>query len=222
LLACRGLAIGHGGQALARGLSLELGAGQTLALVGGNGSGKTTLLRTIAGLIEPLDGSVTVRGLRPREAGRHLAWLGQFHPTNPMLPLRVVDVVRMARYPEHGLFRPLGPADHALVEAALDFVGMSTARKKTLGLLSGGQRQKVFLAYVLARRAPLVLLDEPLQNLDRDGGGLVARAVAGWREAGCAIVVATHDPHEAGRADWLMDLPLGTVGKVKNIENTLA
>lgn len=211
ILSCRQLRIGHDGQPIVDQLSLELRPGETLALVGGNGSGKTTLLRTIGGLTEPLGGSLSVLGLPPREAGRHLAWLGQFHPTNPLLPLRVIDVVRMARFPERGLLKPLSATDRSLVDEALEFTGMTRFRRKPLGLLSGGQRQKVFLAYVVARQAALILLDEPLQNLDKEGDALVAEAIRRWKASGSAVVVATHDPHEAGRANLLLSLPDGTL-----------
>jgi ABC-type Mn2+/Zn2+ transport system ATPase subunit len=210
-LAFRGLDIGHDGQTLVRQLCLELPAGRTLVLTGGNGAGKTTLLRTIAGLIEPTAGSVSVFGRPAREASQQLAWLGQFHPANPLLPLRVRDVVRLARFPGRGLFRALGPADERAVDEALEFVGMAGLGKRTLGRLSGGQRQKVFLAYVLARQARLVLLDEPVQNLDQAGATLVGEAIRRWQAEGATIVMATHDPHEAGRADLVMNLPAAMV-----------
>jgi len=198
------LSAGYDGVPVSCDLELTLSGGQVLALVGGNGSGKTTLLKTIAGLVPPVSGSILIRGKSPREASRSIAWLGQFHPSNPMLPLRVRDVVRMARYPERGLLQRLRSEDEDTVDEALDYVGMQKARNKTLGLLSGGQRQRVFLAYALARLAPLVLLDEPRQNLDERGDQLVADATEHWRKAGTAVVTATHDPTEAAHADQVL------------------
>lgn len=201
ILQVRNLAVGYSGETIASGLNLDLGAGQTVALIGGNGSGKTTFLKTIAGLLPPLSGQVTLCGLPPQKAGKHLGWLGQFHPANPLLSLRVGDIVRMAHFPERGLLQRLTKEDEALVKEALEFVGMAAWFKKPVGELSGGQRQKVFLAYVLVRRAPLILLDEPLQNLDDQGSLLVAEASRLWKASGRAIAVATHDSDEAHRCD---------------------
>lgn len=204
-LACRGLAIGYPGQApLMAGVDLSLAPGRTLALVGGNGSGKTTFLKTVAGLLPPLSGQLEVLGGPARAASVRVAWLGQFHPANPLLPLRVRDVVRMAHFPRVGLLGRIGADLERVTDAALEFVGLADKRKSILGTLSGGQRQRVFIAYAIARRAPLVLLDEPQQNLDDAGGDLVKRALERWRAAGAALVMATHDRHDAQAAEHVL------------------
>ena len=200
-LVARGLAIGHEKKAIVEGLDFALEAGTTLALVGGNGSGKTTLLRTIAGLLPPLSGNVEVLGTTPSAATRRLAWLGQFQNTNPLLPLRSRDVVRMAFYPERGLWTKLSSSDEATVDHAMEYFEAAAFAKKPISELSGGQRQRVYLAYVLARRAELVLLDEPLSNLDAGGMDLYARVLERFRDEGATVVVATHNLEDAAACD---------------------
>jgi len=199
------LAIGHE-KAIVTDLSFRLACGSSLALVGGNGSGKTTLLRTIAGLLSPLGGSVTVLGTTPGGAARRLAWLGQFQSTNPLLPLRARDVVRMAFYPDRGLWDRLTPTDEAAIDGSLEFFGARALAKKPVSELSGGQRQRVYLAYVAARRAELILLDEPLSNLDAGGMDLYGRAVEAWKTAGATVVVATHNLEDAAACDFALVL----------------
>ncbi len=212
ILSTKALSIGYNpSQPIGSDINIELQPGQTMALVGGNGSGKTTFLKTVAGLIEPCAGSVFICGKVPRTATREMAWLGQFHPANPLLPLRVRDLVRMAHFPRYGLVGKISVDDEAITDEALDFTGMKAYVKKTLGELSGGQRQKVFLAYVIARRAPLVLLDEPQQNLDGHGDGLVAEAMRLWNESGASVITATHDRHEALKFDQILHFPPETV-----------
>jgi ABC-type Mn2+/Zn2+ transport system ATPase subunit len=196
-----GLAIGHEKRAVVEGLDFELEAGSTLALVGGNGSGKTTLLRTVAGLLPPLAGTIQVLGTTPAAATRRLAWLGQFQNTNPLLPLRARDVVRMAFYPDRGLWTRLTPDDERAVDRALEYFQAAGFAKKPISELSGGQRQRVYLAYVVARRADLVLMDEPLSNLDAGGMELYARALDRLKEQGATVVVATHNLEDAAACD---------------------
>lgn len=196
-----GLAIGHEKKRVVDGLDFSLRTGETLALVGGNGSGKTTLLRTVAGLLPPLAGTVEVLGVAPASATRRLAWLGQFQNTNPLLPLRARDVVRMAYYPDRGLWGRLKAEDEHVIDASLAYFGADHYAKKPISELSGGQRQRVYLAYVLARRAELVLLDEPLSNLDAGGMDLYAQALDRLRSEGTSVVVATHNLEDAAACD---------------------
>jgi ABC-type Mn2+/Zn2+ transport system ATPase subunit len=205
-LVAANLAIGHEKKAVVEGLNFTLEGGSTLALVGGNGSGKTTLLRTIAGLLAPLSGTVRVLGTTPAAATKRLAWLGQFQNTNPLLPLRARDVVRMAFYPDRGLWGRLTGEDEAAVDEALAYFEAQRFSKKPISDLSGGQRQRVYLAYVLARRADLVLMDEPLSSLDAGGMDLYARALGRFRTSGAAVVVATHNLEDAAACDQALVL----------------
>lgn len=203
-----GLSIGHGYQVLVGDITLQLPAGQVLALVGSNGSGKSTLLKTLVGLVAPQAGVLHVlgqlvsRGHRP--SASRVAYLSQFHQDGGALPLRVVDVVRTGRFGGHGLLGRMGPADRVAVQDALGAMAIGHLADASVQTLSGGQRQRVYLARALAARGDLLILDEPTAGLDAPGRQLYLEAVAAEQARGVGVIVATHDIGEAAEADQVM------------------
>jgi ABC-type Mn2+/Zn2+ transport system ATPase subunit len=203
-VAAKHLAVGYGGEAVMSDIDFNLEGGKVLALVGSNGSGKTTLLKTIAGLLPPISGSIEVLGGAPLAKPSHVAYMGQFHPSSFMLPLRAIDVVRMARFASHGLLGRMTDKDGHAVSEAMARMGISDLAKEPLNTLSGGQRQRVFLAQAFAREADLILLDEPAANLDAPARDTYRRLVRELANAGRSVIVATHDIDEAADYDWTM------------------
>jgi ABC-type Mn2+/Zn2+ transport system ATPase subunit len=200
----RSLSVGYGGETVVADIDLRLDRGKVLALVGSNGSGKTTLLKTIAGLLPPVSGKIAVLGGAPLAKPGQVAYMGQFHPSSFMLPLRAIDVVRMARFAAHGLLGRMTPRDERAVREALERMGVAHLAQEPLNTLSGGQRQKVFLAQAFAREADLILLDEPAANLDAPARDNYRRLVRELANAGRSVIVATHDIDEAADYDWTM------------------
>lgn len=198
------LAVGYQGRPVVGGLSVAMGPGEALALVGTNGSGKSTLLKTLVGLLAPLGGTLDVLGRPPGGAPRRVAYLSQFHAAGFVLPLRVRDVVRMGRYANHGLLGRLGPDDERLIDEALERMGIASLADRSLRDLSGGQQQRTYLAQVLARRADLLVLDEPTAGVDAAGREVYERALEVERARGAAVVVATHDIGDAARASQVL------------------
>jgi ABC-type Mn2+/Zn2+ transport system ATPase subunit len=186
------------------GIELDVPPGSSLALVGTNGSGKSTLIKTLVGLIPPIGGSVEVLGGVPGSAPRRIAYHSQFHSSDYILPIRVIDVVRMARFPALGLTGRMGQTDHELVAEGMELMGVSHLARTPMRNLSGGQLQRVYLAQVLARRADLIVLDEPTAGIDAGGRELYMEAFAGELRRGAAIVTATHDIAEAVEYDQVM------------------
>ena len=200
----RGLGVGYQGETVVADISLCLEPGQVLALVGSNGSGKSTLLKTIAGLLAPTAGAVQVLGGAPLAAPERVAYMGQFHPTSFMLPLRVHDVVRMARFARRGLLGRLRPEDERAVQEAMAVMGVSDLNDAPLNALSGGQRQRVFLAQAFARDADLILLDEPAANLDGAARAIYRDQLRNLTAAGRSVILATHDIDEAAECHSTM------------------
>ncbi len=203
-LSARGLSIGYANEIVVEGIDFELPPGNTLALVGSNGSGKTTLLKTAASLLSPLSGEISVLGSRPGAFPARVAYLGQFQPSGFTLPLRAIDVVRMARFASLGLTRRAKPEDERIVREAMETMGVLDLADLSLRTLSGGQRQRIFIAQAMARGADLILLDEPASNLDSSSRetyrGVLREACASGRSA----VIATHDVEEAAGCDYTM------------------
>ncbi len=190
------LDIGYKEEVIVPDINLELKNGQALALIGTNGSGKSTLLRTIVNLIEPLSGALTVFGRDPGSSPRRVAYLGQFHNGGFILPLQAIDVVRMGRFPVHGLLGRMRKEDDEIVRSAMHMMGIENIADTPMRYLSGGQQQRTYLAQVLAHRADLLVLDEPTAGLDAGGRDLYLQAVKSELARGAAVVLATHDIQE--------------------------
>lgn len=198
------LAVGYDRHVVVDGITAALRPGELMVLMGTNGSGKSTILRTLAGLIEPVAGECLVLGDWPGRNARRVAYLPQHPASLATLPLRARDVVMMGRYPSLGLVRRAGDSDRVAVDEAMARMSVTVFRDKPLHALSGGQQQRVHLAQVLARKADVLLLDEPTAGLDAQGRKAVARMVEEERAAGRCVVMATHDLVDAEPADTVL------------------
>jgi ABC-type Mn2+/Zn2+ transport system ATPase subunit len=198
------LVVGYGGRTVVAGIDLVVGRQSSLALVGTNGSGKSTLLKTIVGLIPAVSGRLEVFGRAPGSSPVRVGYLSQAHAAGFALPLRAIDVVRMARYSALGLARPFGREDHELVEFGMRSMGVEELRTLPLRSMSGGQQQRVYLAQMLARRADLIVLDEPTTGLDAGGRELYLQAFAAELERGASLITSTHDIGEAVEYDQVL------------------
>jgi ABC-type Mn2+/Zn2+ transport system ATPase subunit len=200
----RGLGIGYPGDVVLDAVDLRVPEGGSLALVGTNGSGKSTFIRTLVGLVAPVSGRLEVLGRQPGKTPARLAYLSQFHVSGHVLPIRAVDVVRMSRYASLGLLRRPGREDEELVRWAMETMDVADLWRQPMRNLSGGQRQRVYLAQVLARRADLIVLDEPTAGLDAGGRERYLDAFAAELRRGAALVTATHDIGEAVEYDQVL------------------
>lgn len=188
--------IGYDGEVVVGDVNFELGRGQAIALIGTNGSGKSTLLKTIVGLLPLMGGQLSVFGMPPGNSHHRIAYLGQFHHSGFVLPIRAVDVVRMGRFPRHGLWQRMDRRDDEIVLAAMRAMGVEKLADAPLRSLSGGQQQRTYLAQVLAHQADLLVLDEPTAGLDAGGRELYLHALNDELCRGAAIIMATHDIQE--------------------------
>jgi ABC-type Mn2+/Zn2+ transport system ATPase subunit len=192
----RHLNIGYAKEVVVANISFDLRPGQALALIGTNGSGKSTLLKTIIGLLPLMGGQLSVFGTSPGHNQQRIAYLGQFHHSGFVLPIRVIDVVRMGRYPQHGLWGRMGRQDDEIINSAMRTMGIEKLANFPLRDLSGGQQQRTYLAQVLAHKADLLLLDEPTSGLDAGGRELYLQAINGELSRGASVIMATHDIQE--------------------------
>nr|AGF93075.1 (zinc) transport protein(ABC transporter, ATP-binding protein) [uncultured organism] len=181
-----------------RNINLEIEEGEFVSVMGPNGAGKTTLLETINGLIEYTSGEVVVFGKDVKEAGcevrEEVGNLVQNFSFNSSDPFLVKDVVMMGRTGKIGLFRNPDERDWEIVRDSLKSVGMEDFMDRPIGKLSGGEQQKVLLARVLAQRPEVLLLDEPLTNLDlKAKDELLELIVDIFERNDLTVVMVTHD-----------------------------
>ncbi len=192
----KGLNVGYSDEVVVAGISFELKPGEAFALIGTNGSGKSTLLKTIVGLIPALGGHLSIFGKPPGNSHARIAYLGQFHHSGFVLPLRAVDIVRMGRFPLHGLWSRMDRRDDEIVLSAMRTMGIENLAESPLRSLSGGQQQRTYLAQVLAHQADLLVLDEPTSGLDAGGRELFLHAINDELCRGASVITATHDIQE--------------------------
>lgn len=202
-----------GGKPILQGLTLNLAAGCWTSIVGPNGAGKSTLLKVLAGLL-PASGRVDFLG-KPlsawsrTECARALSWLGQNESAAD--DLTAYDVAMLGRLPHQPWLSAPSAADHAAVEHALRTTQAWDWRQRPLGALSGGERQRVLLARALAVQAPVLLMDEPLANLDpphqTDWLALVRQLV----QTGTTVISVLHEISVALHADDVLILQQGRV-----------
>ncbi|CAN5717383.1 iron/manganese ABC transporter ATP-binding protein SitB [soil metagenome] len=184
--------------------SFTVPSASVTALIGPNGSGKSTLLHALAGLIRPVQGSITVLGAVPARGRRRVAYVLQSTQVNEQMAITVQEVVTMGRYAECGWLGRLRRADRDAIDAAMERMGVTDLARRPLHELSGGQRQRVFVAQGLAQGADLVLLDEPVTGLDLLSRRRILDAMHAERAAGRTVVFSTHDLGEASSADHLL------------------
>lgn len=217
LLRARGISWRVGESEILRPLSLDVSAGECVAIVGPNGAGKTTLLRLLAGLLAPASGDLCwmetpYARMSRRDLARRIAYVPQVRPAR--IPLTVEQMVLLGRYP---FWSPLqmapGARDFERVTELLASGGLTELRHRWLDGLSGGERQSVFIAAALAQEADALLLDEPTTHLDPRHQLDIAELLVKLRAHDkLAIVITTHDLNLAARlADRVVALRQGEI-----------
>ena len=194
ILSLAGISVRLGGRAILSDVNVDIARGQFVGLIGSNGAGKTTLLRVILGLLAPTTGDVLIAG-RPRSRRNPLiGYVPQKFMLDPDAPLRARDLVGLGIDAHRfGIARP-SPARRALVDEMLAAVNAQAFADSRVGLLSGGEQQRVLIAHALASRPQLLLLDEPLANLDlRSAHEVVSLLARIAREQRIAVFISAHE-----------------------------
>ena len=196
-LKATGIRFSYGRHVILHHISLEIGPGEIVGLVGPNGSGKTTFLRLISGALTPQEGKVCIQGralplLHPRDRARLVAMVQQ----NPTVPtgLTALEVVTMGRNPYLGLLQWEGPKDMDVCQRVMELTDTWEFADRLVSSLSGGELQRVFIARALAQETPVLILDEPTAHLDISYQTNIFDMIEKIRrDTGMSVLLAMHD-----------------------------
>lgn len=176
-------------------INIAFEEGTITSVVGKNGCGKITLLKTAANLLKPFNGEITMRGkdissIPRKELAKKLSYLPQLR-TVPNIS--VYNLVMHGRYPYLGFSRTAQKKDQEIVEQAIENMGLNKYFSTNIQELSGGQRQKVYLAMVLAQDTEIIFLDEPTTYLDINHQLEILEVLKKLKKMGKTIVMVLHD-----------------------------
>jgi iron complex transport system ATP-binding protein len=181
-------------------VSLDLHAGEVLYILGPNGGGKTTLLHILAGLLTSDLGHVSLVD-KPLEAfsatdrAKLMGLIPQLH--TPAFAYTVQEMVMMGRAPHLGWLSSPSKADEAIVDEALEQVGLYELRNRAYTSISGGERQLVLIARGLAQKCRILLMDEPTAHLDLSNQHRVLEIINQLSRQGLSFIISSHSPNDA-------------------------
>jgi zinc/manganese transport system ATP-binding protein len=197
-LALKEAEIRLGGKPIWHDLTLSIQPGEFVAILGPNGAGKSTLIKAVLGLLPLSAGRLGVLGQRPGEANARIGYLPQRRNFDAGTRIRGIDIVTLgldgARWgiPVPGL--PRRAREAARVAEVIELVGAGDYARKPIGVLSGGEQQRLLIAQALVRRPELLLLDEPLDSLDLPNQVAVAALIRRiCEEEGVTVLLVAHD-----------------------------
>jgi iron complex transport system ATP-binding protein len=208
------LVSGYENKTIIDGISLEIPKNKISVIIGANGCGKSTLLKTMAKLIKPSEGDISLDGKEihkypPKQLARMLGLL----PQSPVVPdgITVADLVGRGRFPHQSLFGGWSKKDYEAVEEAMEFMKIMEFANHDIDELSGGQRQRVWIAMALAQQTDILFLDEPTTFLDITYQVEILDLLTNLnRQYGTTIVMVLHDINLSARyADYLFAVKEG-------------
>jgi iron complex transport system ATP-binding protein len=188
------------GKNVFEGLAFDTRENDFLCILGPNGCGKTTLLKCIAGMFQLCHGDVLLNGvsissLKRAEVATLLGYIPQEQTVS--FPYSVLQIVLMGRTPHLDVFSSPSDKDYVIAEEAIERVGISHLKHKRYTQISGGEKQMVLIARVLAQQPQILLLDEPTSHLDFRNQALVLGIIGRLAKEGFSVIMASHFPNHA-------------------------
>jgi zinc/manganese transport system ATP-binding protein len=202
-------------------VSFSIRQGEFIGVLGPNGAGKTTLMRAILGLLPPSVGTLRVLGRAPRRGDAAIGYLPQVRTVLPDLGMRGLDFIASSLNGERWGLPSLKRADRTMIDDTLGLIGARHLAERPLSDMSGGERQRLLLAQALLDDPLLLLLDEPLINLDTRHQEIAISVVSKFcRERGITVLFSAHELNELlGTLDRVLYLGNGqaVLGTVEEI-----
>ena len=208
MLEARDVRAGYGKSMVLDGVTIAIPEGRIATLIGPNGSGKSTLLKVLGRLLKPRSGSVLLDGkaiasIPTEELARHMAILPQLHHVSGSLTVR--ELVSFGRFPHRTGFGLLQRHDREVIDEALKLTRMDSLQERALATLSGGERQKAWIAMTLAQSPEILLLDEPTTFLDiRSQLEIVELVKKLNKELRITVLMVLHDLNLAARCSDIL------------------
>ncbi|MCJ7842902.1 ABC transporter ATP-binding protein [Lederbergia sp. NSJ-179] len=205
---------GYDNKTIIQGIDLEIPSNKLSVIIGANGCGKSTLLKTLAKLIKPSSGEITLDGkvmskIPPKQLARVLGIL----PQSPVVPegITVADLIGRGRFPHQSLLSGWSKKDYKAVAEAMEIMNITEFANHDIDELSGGQRQRVWIAMALAQQTDILFLDEPTTFLDITYQVEILDLLTDLnRNYGTTIVMVLHDINLSARyADYIFALQKG-------------
>lgn len=194
VISARDLAASYGGLPVWSGANFQVKKGQITVVLGPNGAGKTTLFRMILGLLPPASGQLKVFGTKPKRGNPRIGYVPQRHLVESDTRLEAVELVKLGLDGNKWGLGSYSKADYQRALDALAEVDAADLAHRSLGQLSGGELQRVFLAQALISQPEILLLDEPLANLDIRRQGTLVNLIAGVAKSKkMAVLLIAHD-----------------------------
>ena len=191
------LSAGYGAAVVWSGATFDIARGAFVAVLGPNGAGKSTLLRQVLGLLRPASGTIEVLGEVPHRGNPAIGYVPQARTLDPEVAFRGVDLVRLGLDGHRFGFVPPWRSQRSqrdAVDRAVESVGATVYAQRRLGAMSGGERQRLLLAQALVGDPALLLLDEPLANLDVRNQATMAELIGSVARARhLTVLLVAHD-----------------------------
>lgn len=200
MLSFKNVSIAYNKELIIENLSLDIPTGMITTIVGPNGCGKTTLISSLVASSDLKNGSILLDGtdisaMSSKERACHIAYLPQIRHIIPALPVKTL--VEHGRFPHLGFARKKSQKDIDIVDKAMEFTNISQYATQYVDTLSGGIRQRVFFAMLLAQDCDTICLDEPTTYLDIKGQREFYNLILRLKEQGKTIILVLHDLSKA-------------------------
>ena len=197
MLKVENLSYSLGNKTIIQNINFSAEEKDSISVIGPNGAGKSTLIRLLDGLIQPTEGSITLWGKNITSYKRkELAKIISYVPQNSGLAFDFTaeEFVSAGRYPYADFFGNIGKNDQKIIKDSMEAAGVYKFKDRPLGKMSGGERQRVFIAAALAQNAPIMLLDEPTVYLDPKSAVEINALMASLnKQKGITMITVTHD-----------------------------
>jgi zinc/manganese transport system ATP-binding protein len=194
IITAENVVAGYRDRVVWRDASFAVGRGEFVAVIGPNGAGKTTLFRLLLGLQQPISGAIRIFGARPRRGNPQIGYVPQRHMIDSETNVECLELVRLAISGKRWGLDLFSQKDSEMAFDTLRAVGAAELAHRSLNALSGGELQRIFLAEALVSNPSILLLDEPLSNLDiRRGRELVQLVNSVVRSRNVTAFLVAHD-----------------------------